>query len=115
VMFISGIIFITLKNFLPTLYISDEDVIKIASSLIVIAALFQVSDGTQGVGIGILRGLTDVKIPLLITFIAYWVIALPLGYLLAFNFNLGDVDVLIGVVTGVIASASILTVRFNIK
>jgi len=115
VMFISGIIFITLKNFLPTLYISDEDVIKIASSLIVIAALFQVSDGTQGVGIGILRGLTDVKIPLLITFIAYWVIALPLGYLLAFNFNLGVEGVWIGLLTGLTASATMLTVRFNIK
>jgi len=115
VMFICGIIFICLNRFLPTLYIDDEAVIKIASSLIIIAAIFQVSDGTQGVGIGVLRGLTDVKIPTLITFIAYWIIALPVGYLLGFIFHLGVQGVWIGLLLGLTASATMLTIRFNIK
>jgi MATE family multidrug resistance protein len=83
--------------------------------VLIIAALFQVSDGIQGVGIGVLRGLTDVKIPTLITFIAYWVLALPLGYLLGFTFNFGVKGVWIGLLTGLTASAAMLTTRFNIK
>jgi MATE family multidrug resistance protein len=115
VMFICGIIFITFNKFLPTLYIDDAAVVKIASSLLIIAAIFQVSDGTQGVGIGVLRGLMDVKIPTLITFVAYWVIALPIGYVLGFIFNFGVQGVWVGLLLGLTASATMLTIRFNIK
>jgi MATE family multidrug resistance protein len=114
-MFASGIIFITFNNFLPSLYINDPEVINIASSLLIIAALFQVSDGTQGVGIGVLRGLTDVKIPTLITFVAYWLFALPLGYLLGFTFEYGVEGVWVGLLIGLTASGIMLTIRFNIK
>lgn len=114
-MFLAGITFIILNDFLPTLYISDKNVIEIASRLIIIAALFQLSDGTQAVGIGVLRGLTDVKGPTIITFIAYWVISLPIAYLLAFNFNLGVDGVWIGLLIGLTASALMLTFRFNFK
>ena len=115
IMFICGIIFITFNKFLPTLYIDDAAVVKIASSLLIIAAIFQVSDGTQGVGIGVLRGLMDVKIPTLITFVAYWVIALPIGYVLGFIFNFGVQGVWVGLLLGLTASATMLTIRFNIK
>lgn len=100
VMFCSGLIFIFFRNYLPTLYVNDEAVISIASSLLVIAALFQLSDGVQAVGIGILRGLTDVKIPTAITFIAYWIVGLPIGYLLGFNFEMGVQGVWIGLLSG---------------
>jgi MATE family multidrug resistance protein len=113
VMFFSGLIFIFFRNFLPTLYINDKEVISIASSLLIIAALFQLSDGFQAVGIGILRGLTDVKIPTAITFIAYWVVGLPVGYLLGFTFNLGVQGVWIGLLSGLTTSAILLTLRFN--
>ena len=108
-----GVIFIVLRKFLPSLYISDPTVITYASSLLIIAAIFQISDGTQAVGIGILRGLTDVKIPTVITFIAYWVIALPVGYLLGFTFHLQVVGVWIGLLIGLTSSATMLTIRFN--
>ena len=108
-----GIIFIIFRNFLPSLYISDPTVISYASTLLIIAAIFQISDGTQAVGIGILRGLTDVRIPTLITFIAYWVIALPSGYLLGFTFHLNVVGVWIGLLLGLTSSATMLTLRFN--
>lgn len=114
-MFLAGVTFIILNEFLPTLYISDKNVIEIASRLIIIAALFQLSDGTQAVGIGILRGLTDVKGPTIITFIAYWVISLPIAYMLAFNFNLGVDGVWYGLLIGLTASAIMLTARFNYK
>jgi MATE family multidrug resistance protein len=115
VMASSGIIFIAFRSLLPKLYIDDPIVISIASSLLVIAALFQLSDGIQGVGIGILRGLTDVKIPTIITFISYWIIGLPCGYLLAFTFGFGVQGVWIGLLLGLTASAVMLTLRFNFK
>ena len=113
VMLVSGLIFILFRNFLPTLYINDQEVISYASSLLIIAALFQLSDGTQAVGIGILRGLTDVKIPTAITFIAYWIVGLPVGYLLGFTFGLNVQGIWIGLLLGLTTSAILLTLRFN--
>jgi MATE family multidrug resistance protein len=113
VMTASGITFVILRRFLPSLYINDKTVISIASSLLIIAALFQISDGLQAVGIGILRGLTDVKIPTLITFTAYWIIGLPIAYFLGFTLHIGVQGVWIGLLTGLTASAVMLTLRFN--
>jgi len=59
--------------------------------------------------------LTDVKAPTLITFIAYWVIALPTGYFLGFNLGYGIVGVWLGLLMGLTTSASLLTLRFNFK
>jgi MATE family multidrug resistance protein len=115
IMAIAGIIFISLHNFLPTLYVDDEVVNSFASTLIIIAAMFQLSDGVQAVGIGILRGLTDVKIPTVITFTAYWIVGLPVGYILGFIFNLDVSGVWIGLLLGLTTSAILLTLRFNIK
>jgi MATE family multidrug resistance protein len=115
IMAFAGIIFVVFRDFLPTLYVNDETVISYASSLLVIAALFQISDGMQAVGIGILRGLTDVKIPTAITFIAYWIVGLPVGYLLGFNFELGVQGVWIGLLLGLTTSAILLTLRFNVR
>lgn len=114
-MSVSGIIFILFRNILPYFYIRDEEVIQIASQLLVIAALFQLSDGVQAVGIGILRGLTDVLGPTIITFIAYWIISLPTGYFLAFHLNLGVIGVWLGLLIGLTCSALMLTIRFNYK
>lgn len=115
VMAVSGLIFILLRNYLPTLYIDDKTVISIASSLLIIAALFQLSDGVQAVGIGILRGLTDVKIPTLITFVAYWIVGLPTGYFLAFVLGWNVQGIWIGLLAGLTTSAILLTLRFNAK
>jgi MATE family multidrug resistance protein len=108
-------LFILLKDFLPTLFISDSEVIPIAASLIVIGALFQISDGIQAVGLGVLRGITDVKVPMLITFIAYWVIGLPSGYYFGFSMEMGAVGVWIGLLIGLTVAAIILTFRFVMK
>ena len=108
-----GIMFIILKNFLPALYIEDPAVIEIASSLIIIAALFQVVDGLQVVGIGILRGLTDLKAPMIIAFIAYWVIGLPVAYLLGFTFGFGVEGVWISFIVGLSIAAIFFIRRFQ--
>jgi MATE family multidrug resistance protein len=112
-MLVSGIVFILFRNFLPTLYVNDQEVISYASSLLIIAALFQISDGTQAVGIGILRGLTDVKIPTAITFVAYWIVGLPVGYLLGFTYKMGVQGVWYGLLIALTTSAILLTLRFN--
>lgn len=107
-----GAVFMFLSRYLPTLYINDSEVISIASSLIIIAAIFQIFDGAQAVSIGVLRGLTDVKGPTIITFIAYWIIGLPAAYLLGFVFNLGVIGVWVGLLISLAASATMLSVRF---
>ncbi len=108
-----GLMFIFLKNFLPTLYIDDAEVIEIAASLIIIAALFQVVDGLQVVGIGILRGLTDLKAPMLIAFIAYWLIGLPVAYILGFVLDFGVVGVWISFIVGLSLAAIFFIKRFQ--
>ena len=107
--------FILFRNFLPTLYIGDMEVIPIAASLLVIAALFQVSDGVQAVGLGVLRGITDVKIPMLISLIAYWIIGFPVGYYLGFILNFGVQGIWIGLLLGLTIAAIFFTLRFHLK
>ncbi|MGE5437317.1 MAG: MATE family efflux transporter [Syntrophothermus sp.] len=115
IMIFSGIIFVLFNNYLPTLYVDDPEVIRYAATILIIAAMFQIFDGTQAVGIGVLRGLTDVKGPTAITFISYWLLALPIGYYLGFKLHLDIVGVWYGLLIGLIASATLLTLRFNYK
>ena len=111
----AGLIFIAFRFFLPSLYISDEAVINLSASLLIIVAFFQVSDGTQTVGIGILRGLTDMKIPTLITITAHWFIGLPCGYILGFTLNMGIFGIWYGLLISLTASAVLMMIRFHIK
>jgi len=114
-MTVFGIVFILFNHKLPEFYIDDTGVIQYAAGLLIIAAFFQIADGTQAVGLGALRGLTDVKFPTVITFIAYWILGVPSGYLLAFVFNLGVNGVWFGYIVGLYASGLMLTIRFNVK
>ena len=114
-MALAGIIFILFNHVLPLLYIRDLAVLELSASLLIIVAFFQISDGTQAVGIGILRGLTDMKIPTMITLAAYWVLGLPSGYILAFHFGLGIFGVWYGLLISLTASALLLTFRFHIR
>lgn len=111
----TGLVFMIFNHFLPTLYTSDPAVISIAASLLIVAALFQLSDGIQVVGLGALRGMGDVKLPTLVTFMAYWVIGLPCGYLLAFVLEFGEEGVWYGLLIGLSITAIILFIRFNSK
>lgn len=112
-MCITAFIFLICNTLLPWLYIKDEGVILIASQLLIVAAFFQISDGIQVVGSGILRGLSDVKIPTIITLIAYWVIGLPLGYVLGFTFHLGPIGIWISLSLALTAAAILLFYRFK--
>jgi multidrug resistance protein, MATE family len=91
----------------------DPAVVGLAAQLLVVAAIFQLFDGGQVVAAGALRGLTDVKVPTVITFIAYWVISLPVAYLLAFHTPLGPIGIWTGLAIGLACAAVLLVWRFH--
>ncbi|WP_027377264.1 MATE family efflux transporter [Kaistella palustris] len=109
-----GLIFIAGRNVLPTFFTKKEDVevILLASKLLIIAALFQLSDGLQVLSLGVLRGMQDVKIPSMLTFVAYWIIALPLGYYLCVTMKMGAYGMWIALGIGLTISAFLLIRRF---
>ena len=89
-----------------------REVSTLAAELLMIAAIFQVFDGAQVIGVGALRGLTDVRVPAALTFAAYWLLALPLGYGLAFHTRLGPRGLWIGLAAGLATAAISLVWRF---
>lgn len=115
IMFTSGLIFILFRNFIPLLYINEKEVVETAAKLLIIAAMFQISDGLQATGIGVLRGLTDVKVPLLVSFGSYWLLGIPIGYLLGIFLKFGAVGVWIGSFVGLTGLGIFLLFRFNYK
>ena len=117
-----ALMFVALHQVLPYLFLNMEnqsqildntEVIAIASKLLLVAAVFQISDGIQVVVLGALRGLQDVKIPMYITFLAYWVVGFPISYYLGIHTNLKAVGVWIGLLAGLTAAALFLFARFH--
>ncbi|MET6990171.1 MATE family efflux transporter [Sediminicola arcticus] len=115
-------LFLLFKDWLPTMYLDVNDlansadnteVIIMAAELIFVAAFFQISDGLQVVVLGALRGLQDVKIPTIITFIAYWIIGFPVSLYLGLYTPLRSTGIWIGLLAGLTASAIMLYIRFN--
>ncbi|MDO9274928.1 MAG: MATE family efflux transporter [Lutibacter sp.] len=113
VMSIFSIGFILLKDILPWMFTDNLEVIGIASSLLVIAGIFQLSDGFQAVILGALRGLQDVNVPSVLTFIAYWIIGFPVSIYFGSIANLGTFGIWIGLLTALTSSAIMLFLRFN--
>jgi multidrug resistance protein, MATE family len=112
-MAICGLIFVAGRHFLPTLYIQEVEVIEVASLLMFIAALFQLSDGVQVVGLGALRGIGDVKVPTAITLFAYWIVGLPVGYMFGTYLGWQVYGIWMGLLTGLSVAAVFLFYRFN--
>jgi len=100
-----GIIFIFCRNLLPWMFTKDVAVIQIAADLLIIAALFQVFDGLQVALLSALRGLSDVKMPMLMAFFSYSVIGVPVSYGCAFLLGFGSIGIWIGFLVGLIAAA----------
>jgi MATE family multidrug resistance protein len=108
-----GIIFWVLRDELPALYINDPEVIQVAARLLIIAAAFQLADGIQAVGVGLLRGMEDVKMPTLYVLLAYWLIALPLAWFLSNVLSYGVEGIWSALGLGLACSALMLTFRFH--
>ena len=113
VMLFFALILLFTHHLLPTFFNGHLEVIQVSSALLLVAALFQLFDGVQVTGLGVLRGLSDVKIPTVIALAAYWVIALPLAYYLGFIANIGIYGVWYGLTAGLIFSAMGMFLRFR--
>ena len=116
------IMFFALHNHLPKLYLDFDDmknltdnteVVSIASKLLFLAAIFQISDSLQVVILGALRGLQDVRIPTVITFIAYWLIGFPISWFLGKEDAYGSFGIWLGLLAGLTSAAILLYIRFN--
>lgn len=119
---LSALAFLLLRNVLPTIYVDVNDpingvdareVVSIASTLLLLAAIFQISDSLQVVALGALRGLQDVKIPTVITLISYWVIGFPISYYYGKEDALGSTGIWLGLIAGLTAASILLFIRFN--
>ena len=110
---IGAALMIGLRNYIPTLFTEDQEVIVIASQLIVVAGLFQYADGLQAVGAAMLRGITDVKVPMVIAFVAYIVVGLSVGLLCAFPLQMGATGIWIGFICGLALAAICFHIRFK--
>jgi MATE family multidrug resistance protein len=117
-----AVIFIVFHQYLPQVFVNVNDmrhvvetkeVIEIASQLLFVAAFFQISDGIQVVVLGALRGLQDVKIPMYITFVAYWVVGFPISIYLGLYTDLKAAGIWIGLLVGLSIAALFLYLRFS--
>ena len=115
-------LFMALHQVLPYMFLNMEnqsqlldnkEVVIIASKLLLVAAVFQISDGIQVVVLGALRGLQDVKIPMYITFVAYWVVGFPISFYLGEYTSLKAIGVWIGLFAGLSVAALFLFIRFH--
>ena len=104
--------FAVFRNQIPKAFTENAEVLGMAGALLVFAAIFQISDCTQAVGAGLLRGIKDVKAPTLFIAIAYWVIGLPAGYILAFVLHMGAVGIWLGFIIGLTLASAFLLARF---
>ena len=119
---IFAILFFSFHNLLPKIYVDYDDVenlvdntevIEIAAKLLIAAAIFQISDSLQVIVLGALRGLQDVKIPTLITFVSYWVIGFPISWFLGKEEVYGSFGIWLGLLAGLTTAAILLYIRFN--
>lgn len=112
---VTGLVMVLLRTALPDIYIDDPHVITLAGVLLVYAAAFQIFDGLQAVGLGILRGLDDTKIPTIIAFCAYTLIALPLSFFLSTSTSLKEQGVWIGYVVALIIASTCYVYRIHLQ
>ena len=114
--------FLLTSVYLPWIYLNVnnllqikdvQEVVTIASSLLIASAFFQISDGLQAVVLGALRGLQDVNIPAFITFFSYGIFGIPVSFYLGIKTDLGAIGIWIGLLSGLTASAVLLFWRFQ--
>ncbi len=113
----TSVVFLAIPETLVSLFIDPNEperasLLRIGASLIMVAALFQLVDGLQVLALGLLRGVQDTTVPMFMATISYWVIGLPVSYLLAFTFGLGGVGLWLGLVIGLAVAAVLLLWRF---
>ncbi len=109
----AGVLYVIFRNQIPLLFTSDQQVIPIASTLLVMCAIYQIFDAMQLSGLASLRALMDVRIPLLYSTLSYYLLCLPCGYLLGHIFGIGPAGVWIGLMIGLFVASILFLMRFN--
>ncbi len=112
-MTVMGLIFIIARDYLPLVFTKDPDVVIIASQLLVVAAVFQVFDGLQVIMLSTLRGMADVKIPMLMAFAAYMLVGIPTSYGFTFLLNAGPIGIWFGYLVGLGSAGIFFFFRFK--
>lgn len=112
-MLVTALVFILGRNFLPLLFTSDPEVIKISASLIIVAAVFQLFDGLQVIMLSTLRGMADVTAPMFIALIAYLLVGIPTSYVFAFILNAGPQGIWFGFLVGLGIAGIFFYLRFR--
>ena len=115
VMLIFGVLFRLLPSTLAHLYTNEPEVIALAALLIPIAGLFQVVDGTQVVGAGILRGAADTRFPAVSAFVGFWLVGLPFGSWLTYSRGMGPQGLWWGLTAGLATVALLLVMRIRVR
>lgn len=105
--------FILLRQIIPLAFNDDDAVVQAAAWLLVFAAIFQMSDSTQAVSAGLLRGIKDLRVPTLLIGTAYWLLGIPIGCILAFYCHMGAAGIWTGLIIGLTFVSLSLTYRFR--
>lgn len=111
-MMLTALMMLAIPEIITGMYTDNQAVKDIATSLLYMAAIFQISDGLQVSGYGALRGLKDTKVPMIVNLVAYWLVGLPLGYYLGMTRGLGPQGLWIGLIAGLSVAAVLHNVRF---
>jgi len=114
-MALNGAIFLSIPGLLARLYTPDPEVWALAATLIPVAGIFQIFDGLQAVGSGILRGVGDTLAPMIVNLVGFWLIGLPISIYLAFPGGLGPLGLWWGMAAGLAAVALFLLIRVRIR
>jgi MATE family multidrug resistance protein len=107
-MVIAATTFVVMPRTLIGIFTRDESVLALGSTLLFVAAVFQLFDGLQGVTTGVLRGVADTRTPMITNLLAHWFFGLPVGYTLCFGFGIGVIGLWIGLSTGLIIAGVVL-------
>jgi MATE family multidrug resistance protein len=111
----SGLLFVLMPEDLIRLFSDDPDVLRVGTSLLLLAAVFQLFDGIQGVITGTLRGIGDTRTPMIANLGAHWLLGLPVGYTLCFPLGWGVYGLWIGLSMGLIVVGVILLCVWTVK
>jgi MATE family multidrug resistance protein len=87
-------------------------IIAIGTTLLAFGAMFQMADATQVMALGLLRGIKDTQVPLVLAAVSYWLIGIPVSYVLAFPLGFGASGLWFGLVIGLTCAATLLMLRF---
>lgn len=114
-MALCAVVFALVPEALAGVYTRDAATFALAASLIPVAAVFQVFDGTQVVSASILRGAGDTRVPAILHGLSFWAVGIPLGALIAFGFDQGAIGLWWGLTAGLAAAAVLQLRRVRVK